>query len=294
MSDERARDERERRRQRGERAHQSHGVAPCSVFIDNRAPTTEKAPDPLARARVMSAPEDGGSARIADRLLRGWTLTAEHCPVASCRCPLMLEPGAGDAYYCARADASVGLYDREHGARDRGGIIADDASVASDGKDDEQRRVRAMTADAAVTAANPSKNVDVSSRVADKLLEGWVLTRDSCPMPGCATPLVRDRAGEVFCVRHELFVRASSPAAAPQPPPGTAAAAAGSADASRDTARTVRDAIDESSVRTLRALEGKLESARAALEAETNAHKCREWLAFIDDVHASMRALRGA
>lgn len=249
----------------------------------------------LPRARVMSAPEDGGSARIADRLLRGWTLTAEHCPVASCRCPLMLEPGAGDAYYCARADASVGLYDREHGARDRGDVVADDASVASDGEDDEQRRVRAMMANAAVAdAATPSENVDVSSRVADKLLEGWVLTRDSCPMPGCATPLVRDRAGEVFCVRHELYVRAAPPAASPRPPPGTAAAAAGSADASRDTARTVRDAIDESSVRTLRALEGKLESARAALEAETNAHKCREWLAFIDDVHASMRALRGA
>ena len=60
----------------------------------------------------------------------------------------------------------------------------------------------------------------------------------------------------------------------------------------RDDARTVRDAIDESSLRTLRVLEGKLESARAALEAETEPAKCRDWLAFLDDVHASMRALR--
>ena len=76
-----------------------------------------------------------------------------------------------------------------------------------------------------------------------------------------------------------------------RPPPGTAAAA-GSADVARDVARTVHYAVDESSLRTLRVLEGKLESARAALEAETEPAKCRDWLAFLDDVHASMRALR--
>lgn len=250
----------------------------------------------LARslARVMVAPEDGSSARIAERLLRGWTLTAEHCPVASCGCPLMLEPGAGDAHYCARANASVGLRDREHD--ERGAIVTDDASAASDDEEDEERRVRAMTARTAAPAANPAdaplENVDVSSRVADKLLRGWTLASDSCPMKGCSTPLVRDgAAGELFCVRHELYVRAAPPDAAPRPPPGTAAAA-GSADVARDVARTVHDAVDESSLRTLRVLEGKLESARAALEAETEPAKCRDWLAFLDDVHASMRALR--
>lgn len=242
----------------------------------------------------MVAPEDGSSARIAERLLRGWTLTAEHCPVASCGCPLMLEPGAGDAHYCARANASVGLRDREHD--ERGAIVTDDASAASDDEEDEERRVRAMTARTAAPAANPAdaplENVDVSSRVADKLLRGWTLASDSCPMKGCSTPLVRDgAAGELFCVRHELYVRAAPPDAAPRPPPGTAAAA-GSADVARDVARTVHYAVDESSLRTLRVLEGKLESARAALEAETEPAKCRDWLAFLDDVHASMRALR--
>ena len=242
----------------------------------------------------MVAPEDGSSARIAERLLRGWTLTAEHCPVASCGCPLMLEPGAGDAHYCARANASVGLRDREHD--ERGAIVTDDASAASDDEEDEERRVRAMTARTAAPAANPAdaplENVDVSSRVADKLLRGWTLASDSCPMKGCSTPLVRDgAAGELFCGRHELYVRAAPPDAAPRPPPGTAAAA-GSADVARDVARTVHDTVDESSLRTLRVLEGKLESARAALEAETEPAKCRDWLAFLDDVHASMRALR--
>ena len=151
----------------------------------------------------MVAPEDGSSARIAERLLRGWTLTAEHCPVASCGCPLMLEPGAGDAHYCARANASVGLRDREHD--ERGAIVTDDASAASDDEEDEERRVRAMTARTAAPAANqadaPLENVDVSSRVADKLLRGWTLASDSCPMKGCSTPLVRDgAAGELFCV----------------------------------------------------------------------------------------------
>lgn len=259
-----------------------------------RVPHTRARSLARALARVMVAPEDGSSARIAERLLRGWTLTAEHCPVASCGCPLMLEPGAGDAHYCARANASVGLRDREHD--ERGAIVTDDASAASDDEEDEERRVRAMMARTAAPAANPAdaplENVDVSSRVADKLLRGWTLASDSCPMKGCSTPLVRDgAAGELFCVRHELYVRAAPPDAAPRPPPGTAAAA-GSADVARDVARTVHDAVDESSLRTLRVLEGKLESARAALEAETEPAKCRDWLAFLDDVHASMRALR--
>jgi hypothetical protein len=55
----------------------------------------------------------------------------------------------------------------------------------------------------------------------------------------------------------------------------------------------VDDEIEESSLRTLRALEEKLAQARGALRDETDVDKCRSWLAFIDELHGSMRALSG-
>ena len=93
--------------------------------------------------------------------------------MASCGCPLMLEPGAGDAHYCARANASVGLRDREHD--ERGAIVTDDASAASDDEEDG-RRVRAMTASGGA-GPNPAAARKRRRFVAgvDKLLRGWTL-----------------------------------------------------------------------------------------------------------------------
>ena len=71
------------------------------------------------------------SARIAARLLRGWTLTAERCPVARCGTPLMRERATDATFYCAGGDASVRLDDVEHGARS-GAVDAGEAESDED------------------------------------------------------------------------------------------------------------------------------------------------------------------
>lgn len=228
----------------------------------------------------MSRASDA-SARIADRLLARWTLTARACPVETCKCPLMCErPDEDEIFYCAAADARVRSSDRAHGASERRDAVdvVEDVVGASDGVDG-----RLMDAGRAPVA-------DASGRVAEKLLEGWTLTGATCPMTGCHTPLVRNREGEMFCARHELYVReAGATARAEKPPAGTAAAnARASASVSAPTARA---ALSDSELRTLRALEAKADAAREAFERETDAARARDWLALLDDAHACMRRL---
>jgi|SaaInlV_125m_DNA_1040241.scaffolds.fasta_scaffold13420_1 uncharacterized Zn finger protein (UPF0148 family) len=264
------------------------------------------------------------SARIAARLLRGWTLTAERCPVARCGTPLMRERATDATFYCAGGDASVRLDDVEHGARsgavdaweaesdededarDRDGARAREVGTSEeeDGDADDARspsaREDATGVDGGIDGLVLRDGVvDVSGRVAEKMLMGWTLTNDVCPVSSCSAPLVRNRAGESFCVRHEMFVRKGESAtramgatvSAPKPPPGTAAARDGKSRVGRQS--RVDDEIEESSLRTLRALEEKLAQARGALRDETDVDKCRSWLAFIDELHGSMRALSG-
>ena len=59
---------------------------------------------------------------------------------------------------------------------------------------------------------------DVSAR----MLQGWKMLGDSCPMPACNTPLVESRRGEVWCARCGAAVLRAPPAGAslpPAPPP---------------------------------------------------------------------------
>ena len=86
------------------------------------------------------------SARIAARLLRGWTLTAERCPVARCGTPLMRERATDATFYCAGGDASVRLDDVEHGARS-GAVDAWEAESDEDedARDRDGARARARS-----------------------------------------------------------------------------------------------------------------------------------------------------
>lgn len=288
------------------------------------------------------------SARIAERLLRGWTLTAETCPDRGCRCPLMRErrtanglASEGD-YYCAEKDGivvvddaaaptssgragDVDAYDSRRDARlgafadvDVDEELLDDDDIEEDGVrdsydiDDENDGDITTMADlrdevAAMrglptTRTSPSAvgaPFDVSGAIAEKLLQGWALTNDTCPMPACATPLVRNRQREMFCVKHDMFVRAAGAAGAaaaplgehPNPPPGTRAAATAAAAAAPSRTHALDDDITASERATLAALESKLAAARAALDAETDASRCDGWLALIERLHAAMRAL---
>jgi len=226
---------------------------------------------------------------------------------------------AGDVdVYDSRRDARLGAFadvdvdeellddddddddDVEHGVIIRYGIDDEndgDITILADLRD-EVAAMRGLP----TTRTSPSDvgaPVDVSGAIAEKLLQGWTLTNDTCPMPACATPLVRNRQREMFCVKHDMFVRAAATAAAaaatfgehPNPPPGTHAAAAAAAAAAPSRTHALDDDITASERATIAALESKLAAARAALNAETDASRCDGWLALIERLHAAMRAL---
>ena len=297
------------------------------------------------------------SARIAERLLRGWTLTAEFCPVSTCRCPLMRERATDEEHYCAATDTFLRLGDVAHGARavcaheDDERIDLEDATALrdveeevensfSDGEDDDDEGddvvrgdydklsdgtwIADMRAEIAVlrgedpaSSSSAVKRVvgqtvspgvasaaDASSKIADKLLEGWALTNDLCPMPGCSTPLVRNRSREMFCCKHELFVRAAesvhryasdasagapTTTTAPKPPPGTAAHAITLTTTTSSTLAPPSSSPHPSVVATVDAFETKLAQAREALARETDADACRRYVELIASLHQAMR-----
>ncbi|OUS42581.1 hypothetical protein BE221DRAFT_103506 [Ostreococcus tauri] len=184
-------------------------------------------------------------------------------------------------FWCPSAETYV--VDGAHGARD----VSTSARGSEDGS--------AAIADDRTTEVSVETLGDASGAVAEKLLSGWTLTGDACPMPGCHTPLVRNSAGEMFCARHAMYVRAES--AVSRPPAGTAAAAATNANAGDGQRRSVRGTMIDADViaserRTFDALEAKLERAREALERSVDPEDTRSYLRLIDDLHASMKALQ--
>lgn len=195
----------------------------------------------------------------------------------------MRERVEDDSLYCAAADAFVRLSDATHGAR----AVCDavDASARDGGGVEDDRWVEGTAGDGREKAA------DASARVAEKLLMGWTLTGETCPMTGCHTPLVRSRGGEMFCARHEMYVRDARDAARASKSSAGAAAAANASNAAVASVSVDRAALSDSERRTLRALEAKAEAAREAFERETDAARSREWLALLDDLHASMKRL---
>ena len=220
------------------------------------------------------------SRRIADKLLQRWTLTAETCPVEQCRhVPLMLERSDDPScvFWCPSAETYV--VDGAHGARD----VSTSARGSEGGS--------AAIVDDRTTEVSVETLGDASGAVAEKLLRGWTLTGDACPMPGCHTPLVRSSGGEMFCARHAMYVRAES--AVSRPPAGTAAATNAGDGQPRSARGTMIDAdVIASERRTFDALEAKLERAREALERSVDPDDTRSYLRLIDDLHASMKALQ--
>ena len=68
------------------------------------------------------------------------------------------------------------------------------------------------------TNTNTTTIADSSQALADRMLEGWALLAESCPL--CSTPLVRSQEGRIYCVTcqmyavHEDKVVENTPAAA--------------------------------------------------------------------------------
>ncbi|KAG7394008.1 hypothetical protein PHYBOEH_005931 [Phytophthora boehmeriae] len=58
------------------------------------------------------------------------------------------------------------------------------------------------------TAATPVKRSrdEASKLLGEKMLQGWTMLGNSCPVDDCYTPLMRSKQGKMFCVRCDQYV----------------------------------------------------------------------------------------
>ena len=52
----------------------------------------------------------------------------------------------------------------------------------------------------------PAFNENYMQDMSDKLLAGWTMLADVCPVTNCAVPLLRDRQKKVYCCKCTTFV----------------------------------------------------------------------------------------
>ena len=74
---------------------------------------------------------------------------------------------------------------------------------------------RAWSITIAMDAKEKMRRDDANaSAIAEKLLQGWTMLAEYCPVDGCTTPLMRSRENKVFCVAHDMFVMSAEEAEA--------------------------------------------------------------------------------
>lgn len=120
---------------------------------------------------------------IPQALLKGHELTGEKCPENGCVTPML-------------RSRSHGLYCPVHGT-----------TPDSRATRNENQKIEQTAADGnnKSTARRKSRD-EATESISHKLLEGWKLLGQHCPMDNCGTPLLADRDGHMWCTAHELWV----------------------------------------------------------------------------------------
>ncbi|KAF0758199.1 hypothetical protein AaE_004013 [Aphanomyces astaci] len=167
--------------------------------------------------------DDTTSNRLAEKMLAGWTLLATNCPELDCCTPLMCSRKDKTKLLCVKCDK---WYSTEEPAETS---AATPTSSARQGPFLSSSQLPSLTrphfaiatphppppppaasfvADqtpqedqAAVYAARKKRRDATSSKLGEKMLQGWTLMGSVCPKSDCGTPFVRNRdTGQLFCV----------------------------------------------------------------------------------------------
>lgn len=194
---------------------------------------------------------DEADERMADRMLMGWTMLADACPVPGCNFPLMLDTeGSTTCVMClhhgpeGRPDAaqaecatdapvrpplspararSDGLPESkgEEGAKGDEGTKEDEGTEG-----DEGTKVDGGVLSERAFAVERRKRDEVSSVLGQFMLRGWSLLEETCSRQGCdgRVPLLRERGtSTLYCAGCDTYDRGAS-ANSPEPtgPPESA------------------------------------------------------------------------
>ncbi|KDO16788.1 hypothetical protein SPRG_17725 [Saprolegnia parasitica CBS 223.65] len=247
------------------------------------------------------------SNRMSEKMLLGWALLAETCPVDECYTPLMSTKKQAHKVYCVKCER---WFSTE--------LAAKSESPKAPEPKVEAAKVEApwqeSEAEAAAYREKKKKRDAASAKMGEKMLQGWTLLGLHCPVPECLMPLMRSREGQMYCVNCEQYVMTEeemaahtkttteqaavseassavpSPVAAPKhapPPPPTSPLAkrrALSVPNEFDFAAMNRMAID--------VLYEKMDTALGQLEAATKPKDAAEIAKLVRELAKAIKALQ--
>ncbi len=150
---------------------------------------------------------------MGELLLGGWTMLAEGC--AQCHVPLMRNPD-GREDVCVgcgrRSRTGTGLSLEVEAAVPQSPDVGDRECIGVVELHEEEAALGASAgASTGVRGSSrvPARPGSPASMLADKMLAGWKMLGDHCPI--CRTPLCESKGGQVRCVSCDLEVRREGP-----------------------------------------------------------------------------------
>lgn len=136
------------------------------------------------------------SALLGEKMLQGWTMLSENCPVTECRgTPLMRLGKAPAAMLCVACS-------RNYTLNANGDLVAEGSNtkVSSKIQDTVLQQTGFSLDDAPILNLNSFSNKnDSSQKISQKLMKGWALLDKCCMLPDCSgnIPLLRDKEEKV-------------------------------------------------------------------------------------------------
>ncbi|KAG7666632.1 hypothetical protein NADE_003571 [Nannochloris sp. 'desiccata'] len=248
-------------------------------------------------------------------LLQGYAMLADSCQ--TCGVPLMRKPNS-DEIICVNCNLAD---DRQQLPQPAPSTLALPLGIANGNhihEEEEEEEIEAaprplrerttpyLLPEATTTSRNAGQ-VDSSQAIADKMLEGWALLAEHCPL--CSTPFVRSRDGRIYCVTCDLYAvregesaqqqlnRAGAGLSSTSPPRISASSGAAVPSSSRNTIQVYAEessiednaAVTRNIATAQSSVAARLARTAAALESATSI----EATAFLQEIQACVEALNG-
>ncbi|OQR93698.1 hypothetical protein THRCLA_08380 [Thraustotheca clavata] len=143
---------------------------------------------------------DAVSTRMSEKMMQGWALLAETCPVLDCNTPLMSTKKEIGKVFCVKCER---WFSTELAAPP---VAQESTPVAKEAIHDGPTPRSSNDEQEAEYLAKKKRRDAASSKMGEKMLQGWTLLGVHCPVEDCLMPLMRNRDGQMYCVNCEQYV----------------------------------------------------------------------------------------
>ena len=272
---------------------QDHSGDGMEQVVDFSEPTPTATGALGKSAEAIASNPDAISHRIGEKLMLGWTMLEEACPVTHA-CPLMRDPRSGRLWSPALNDY----------------VNEDKGSSARTAKADSgsQQPAPPQRQEAYALPADAPERKAISKRIQERLLQGWTMTGVSCPQTGLCPLMQEPDSGRMYSAALDAFVEGSSSAVKPRtptaistaPPQRTAGGAAAAVSrggnshfpASSANSRAPEPGASALFARVSAVLDKKMRTWCDELEATEDVRESREFVALLRESVALVRELQ--